>query len=371
MLEKDATKINIHVIGVGGCGGNAISNMSSTSAHSTIRFSSINTDISALNQCQNLSHKQSQEHSTKHEVVLIGEHTTKGFGAGANPDVAKHAAEHSIELLKALIADDTLIIVIAGLGGGTGSGATSVLLDLASEMGIDALCFVTLPFKSEGDKRKEIAYYALEEIKRKANATLVLSNDALITALDATVGIISAFRHCDTQMQRIVESIITMLTSTGYINVDINDFSHILSLEGDTALGVGVAHSDETLCDALTHALKNPLVQTNHIKGTQGVIVQLSCQQEPSLAMYESMLAELQTLIDSSRALIISGVTISEELPHFAEVLVIATGIPPDAQSEPTSEKIVEMKRPRLSQPYNGKSEYLDTPTFVRLKGKG
>ena len=132
MWEKDATKINIHVIGVGGCGGNAISNMSSASAHSTIRFSSINTDISALNQCQNLSHKQSQEHSTKHEGVLIGEHTTKGFGVGANPDVAKHAAEHSIELLKALIADDTLIIVIAGLGGGTGSGATSVLISTIS-----------------------------------------------------------------------------------------------------------------------------------------------------------------------------------------------------------------------------------------------
>ena len=359
MLDKDATKINIHVIGMGGCGGNAISNMSSVSEHTTIRFSSVNTDISALNQCND------------HEVILIGEQTTKGFGAGADPEVARHAAEHSKAQLEALIADDTLIIVIAGLGGGTGSGATSVLLDLAASMGIDALCFVTLPFGAEGDKRTEIAYRALEDIKRKANATLVLSNDALVAALDETVGLLSAFRHCDTQMQRIVEAIITMLTSTGYINVDINDFSHILSLAGDTALGVGIAEGDDTLCDALSHALKNPLVQTNNIKGTQGVIVQLTCQQEPSLNMYESMLAQLQSLIDSTQALIISGVTISDSLPHFAEVLVIATGIPSALQSEPVSEKIVEMKRPRLSQPCNGKGEYLDTPTFVRLKGKG
>jgi cell division protein FtsZ len=314
--ETESKEIHIHVIGVGGCGGNAITTMASLCQHTNIRFTSINTDISALHQCNN------------HEVLLIGEATTKGYGAGADPQVAHSAARQSEEALSALIENDTIIIIIAGLGGGTGSGATPVLLDIAKKKSIDVMCFVTLPFKSEGSKRQEIALNALEEIKVAANATLVLSNDSLVAALNETVGLLSAFRHCDTQMHRIVEAIITMLTKTGYINVDINDFSHILSLEGNTALGVGVAEDGNGLCDALTHALTNPLVDEQSIAGAQGVIVQLTCKEEPSLVMYEEMLATLQLLIESSRALIITGVTVSPELPHFAEVLVIATGIP-------------------------------------------
>ncbi|WP_269520382.1 cell division protein FtsZ [Alteromonas sp. BMJM2] len=314
--ETKSKEINIHVIGVGGCGGNAITNMAGLCQHSNIRFTSINTDISALHQCNN------------HEVLLIGEATTKGYGAGADPQVAYNAALQSEEALSTLIENDTIIIIIAGLGGGTGSGVTPVLLDMAKKNNIDVMCFVTLPFKSEGSKRKEIALTALQEIKAAANATLVLSNDSLMAALNETVGLLSAFRHCDTQMHRIVEAIITMLTKTGYINVDINDFSHILSLEGNTALGVGVAEDGSLLCDALTHALENPLVDDQSIIGAQGVIVQLTCKEEPSLAMYEQMLATLQNLIESSRALIITGVTVSAELPHFSEVLVIATGIP-------------------------------------------
>lgn len=318
--ETKSKEINIHVIGVGGCGGNAITNMAGLCQHSNIRFTSINTDISALHQCNN------------HEVLLIGEATTKGYGAGADPQVAYNAARQSEEALSTLIENDTIIIIIAGLGGGTGSGATPVLLDIAKKNNIDVMCFVTLPFKSEGSKRKEIALTALKEIKAAANATLVLSNDSLMAALNETVGLLSAFRHCDTQMHRIVEAIITMLTKTGYINVDINDFSHILSLEGNTALGVGVAEDGSLLCDALTHALENPLVDDQSIIGAQGVIVQLTCKEEPSLAMYEQMLATLQNLIESSRALIITGVTVSAELAHFGEVLVIAAGIPVASQ---------------------------------------
>lgn len=356
-LEK--AEINIHVIGIGGCGGNAITNMAQICQHKNLRFSSINTDISALQQCKN------------HEVLLIGENTTKGFGAGADPLVAREAAEQSEDALRTLIEGDTLLIIVAGLGGGTGSGAAPVLLDIAKENNISAMCFVTLPFKSEGARRKDIAFHALEEIKQKANATLILSNDSLIAALDETVGLLSAFRHCDTQMHRIVEAIITMLTSTGYINVDINDFSHILSLEGDTALGVGIAEDNSSLCNALTHALENPLVEAQSIAGTKGVIVQLTCQEEPSLAMYEEMLARLQVLIEGSSALVISGVTVSPELPHFAEVLIIATGIPKQQLHDTSEEKIVPMK-PSLSSAHSAKDTgYLDIPTFVRLQGKG
>lgn len=359
MHNLETADINIHVIGIGGCGGNAITNMAEICKHTNLRFSSINTDISALHQCKN------------HEVLLIGENTTKGFGAGADPVVAREAAEHSEEALRTLIEGDTLIIIVAGLGGGTGSGAAPVLLDIANEYDINVMCFVTLPFKSEGSKRKDIAYHALEEIKQKANATLVLANDSLIAALDETVGLLSAFRHCDTQMHRIVEAIITMLTSTGYINVDINDFSHILSLEGDTALGVGIAEDNHSLCDALTHALENPLVEAQSIAGTQGVIVQLTCQEEPSLAMYEEMLARLQVLIEGSSALVISGVTVSPELPHFGEVLIIATGIPKQHQGVSSEEKVVPMKQPASLSSSAKDTGYLDIPTFVRLKGKG
>ena len=350
--------INIHVIGVGGCGGNAVSNMASLCSHENIRFSSVNTDIAALHRC------------TNHEVVLIGEATTKGYGAGADPDVASNAAIQSKDALVTLIKDADLIIIIAGLGGGTGSGATPILIDLAKESDIDVMCFVTLPFKAEGGKRSDIARNALETIRSKANATLVMSNDSLLSALDETVGLLSAFRHCDTQMHRIVEAIIVMLTNTGYINVDINDFSHILALEGDTALGVGIAEGDSSLSAALKHALENPLVDKQNIIGAQGVIAQLTCREEPSLAMYEEMLATLQSLVDGPQTLIITGVTLSPELPHFGEVLVIATGVPSKAQNFEQEKNVIPMKQAPVPGSSKKDAAYLDIPAFVRLQGR-
>ncbi|AEA97708.1 cell division protein FtsZ [Alteromonas mediterranea] len=351
-------QINIHVIGVGGCGGNAVSNMASLCSHENIRFSSVNTDIAALHRC------------TNHEVVLIGEATTKGYGAGADPCVASDAAIQSKDALKALIEDADLIIIIAGLGGGTGSGASPILIDLAKESDIDVMCFVTLPFKTEGGKRSDIARNALETIRSKANATLVMSNDSLLSALDETVGLLSAFRHCDTQMHRIVEAIIVMLTNTGYINVDINDFSHILSLEGDTALGVGIAEDDSSLSKALKHALENPLVDKQNIIGAQGVIAQLTCREEPSLAMYEEMLATLQSLVDGPQTLIITGVTLSPELPHFGEVLVIATGVPSTIQNFEQEKNVIPMKQASVPGSSKKDAAYLDIPAFVRLQGR-
>ncbi|MDB2330397.1 cell division FtsZ family protein [Alteromonas sp.] len=358
MQSLETKEISIHVIGIGGCGGNAISNMAGVCQHDNIRFTSVNTDISALHHCKN------------HEVFLIGESTTKGYGAGANPQVACEAAFHSEEALKTLIEDDTIVILIAGLGGGTGSGATPVLLDIAKKNNIDVMCFVTLPFKSEGGKRKDIADTALEEIKAKANATLVLSNDSLIAALDETVGLLSAFRHCDMQMHRIVEAIITMLTETGYINVDINDFSHILSLEGNTALGVGVARDAQSLGDAVRHALENPLVNDQRIAGAQGVIVQLTCKDEPSLAMYEDMLAILQDMIADPLTLIISGVTVSPELPCFGEVLIIATGIPLQLRKGDAEGNVISMESAIPYTAYKQEAGDFDIPAFVRMQNK-
>jgi len=358
MHSLETNEINIHVIGIGGCGGNAISNMAGVCQHDNIRFTTVNTDISALHQCKN------------HEVFLIGESTTKGYGAGANPQVAYDAAYHSEEALKTLIETDTIVIIIAGLGGGTGSGATPVLLDIAKKNNVDVMCFVTLPFKSEGGKRKIIADTALEEIKAKANATLVLSNDSLVAALDETVGLLSAFRHCDMQMHRIIEAIITMLTETGYINVDINDFSHILSLEGNTALGVGIAHDADSLGDAVRHALENPLVNDQSIVGAQGVILQLTCKDEPSLVMYENMLAILQGLIEDSLALIISGVTVSPELSHFGEVLIIATGIPLQSQESDSNENVIPMESAIPYTAYDKEAGDFDIPAFVRMQNK-
>lgn len=359
MFDIAKKEINIHVVGIGGCGGNAVSNIAVNTTEPNLRFTLVNTDVAALNQ------------QTEHQILLIGEQTTRGFGAGADPEEARQAAIESKDLLFDLIREDTVLIIIAGLGGGTGSGATSVLLDIANDADLNTLCFVTLPFTAEGKQRNEIAEKALVDIKSKANATLVMSNDALIAALDKTVGLLSAFKHCDLHMQRVVSALITMLTSTGYINVDINDFSHILSLQGNSALGVGVADSDDTLSDALLNAVQNPLVKATSISGAKGVIVQLTCQQEPSLLTYENMLAELQNQLDDTGSLIISGVTIEPELPHPFEVLVVATGIPgqeSNAIAQPESDNVITLGSANTKQ--HDKQSYLDIPAFVRQKEK-
>lgn len=318
---KELTKINpellITVVGIGGCGCNTINMLHENNLSDRINLIAVNTDLAALNSI-NVANK-----------ILIGEHLTNGYGAGSDPAIGLQAAKESEELLKNAIGDSDVIIITAGFGGGTGTGASPLVAQIARELNINCLAIVTLPFESEGIMRMDYAIQGIEDIKEPIHAYITLSNDLLLKGLGASIGLFSAFNQSNEVLKNLLVSLTQMLTETGHVNIDKNDFSTILSYEGESILGVGKADSEEQAFEALDQALNNPLVSIADIDTAQGIIFQFFCKNEPKLSTYNGLVDHIRTKISNKSVLIVPGVTLDSNLSSEIEILIIASGINP------------------------------------------
>lgn len=307
--------ILITVVGIGGCGCNTVNMLHENSASDNVNLIAVNTDLAVLN------------HINVESKILIGEDLTNGYGAGADPAVGLKAAQESEELLKDAIKDSDVVIITAGFGGGTGTGASPLVAKIARELDISCLAIVTLPFESEGKMRMDYALQGMDEIKEPVQAFITLSNDLLLKGLGESIGLFSAFKESNNVLKNLVYSLVQMLTQTGLINVDKNDFSRILSFEGESILGVGKADNEESYLDALDQALNNPLVSIAEIDSAKGIIIQIVCREEIKLTTYEDIPKQIKTKLANSSALIVIGVTLDPTLESAIEILLIASGI--------------------------------------------
>jgi cell division protein FtsZ len=308
-------EILITVVGIGGCGCNTINMLYENGLSQQVNLIAVNTDLAALNTLQ------------VENKILIGENLTKGYGAGSNPEVGLQAAEESKELLTNAIENSDIVIITAGFGGGTGTGASPFVARIARELNINCLAIVTLPFESEGQVRMDFALKGVSQIKAPIHAYMMLSNDLLLKGLGQSVGLFSAFNQSNDVLKNLLVSLVQMLTETGYVNVDKNDFSSILSYEGESILGVGKAETEELAFDALDQALKNPLVSIANIDSAKGIIFQLFCRSEPKLSTYNGLIAHLREQITNKSVLIVPGVTLDPNLSSEIEILIVASGI--------------------------------------------
>ncbi|TYK66935.1 cell division protein FtsZ [Colwellia echini] len=311
----------ITVVGIGGCGCNTVNMLHENNLSGQVNLIAVNTDLAALNSI-NVEKK-----------ILIGENLTNGYGAGADPDIGFQAAQESEELLRNAIMDSDIVIITAGFGGGTGTGASPLVAKICRELKINCLAIVTLPFESEGQKRLDYALQGIDDIKEPIHAYITLSNDLLLKGLGESVGLFSAFNQSNEVLKNLLIALVQMLNETGYVNVDKNDFSTILSYEGESILGVGKANSEEEAFDALDQALNNPLVSIANIDTAKGIIFQLFCKSEPKLSTYNGLIDHIRTKITNRSVLIVPGVTLDPNLTSEIEILIIGSGI--------TSEKTV------------------------------
>jgi len=305
----------ITVVGVGGCGCNTINMLHENGLSEQVNLIAVNTDLAALNTLQ------------VEQKILIGENLTKGYGAGSNPEVGLKAAQESEELLINAIKNSDIVIVTAGFGGGTGTGASPLVCRIARELNINCLALVTLPFESEGKTRMDFALQGIEKIKEPVHAYITLSNDLLLKGLGKSVGLFSAFNQSNDVLKNLLISLVQMLTETGYVNVDKNDFSSILSYEGESILGVGKAEKEELAFEALDQALNNPLVSIANIDTAKGIIFQLFCKSEPKLSTYNGLIEHIREKISNKSVLIVPGVTLDPALSSEIEILIVASGI--------------------------------------------
>ena len=308
---KIETIARIKVAGVGGSGHNAIHRMI-TSGLQGVEFVAINTDAQALH------------HSKAHQKVQIGKQTTRGLGAGMNPEVGKQAAEENREELKEALSGTDMVFITCGLGGGTGSGAGPVVAEVAREEGVLTVAVVTKPFAFEGIRRREIAEKALEELKEHVDSIIVIPNDRVLQIIDKKTSLLDAFRTVDDVLRQGVQGIADLVTMPGLINVDFADVKSIMADSGSALMGIGRASGENRAVEAAKQAIDSPLLELS-IDGAKGVLFNVTGGKD--LGMYEvDEAAKIITKSVDSDAKIIFGSVIDDAMSDELRITVIATG---------------------------------------------
>ena len=309
----------IKVVGVGGCGNNAVDYMIERNIHG-VDFISVNTDLQSL--------KKSQANN----IVQIGLHLTKGLGSGARPDSGKQAAIEDKEKLKDSIKDADMLFITAGMGGGTGTGAAPVIAEIAKELGILTVAVVTKPFSFEG-KRNQIAEEGLKELRNYVDSLIVIPNEKLMNVLGADVTFINAFSAANEVLYNSVSGISDIINHTGLINVDFSDVKTVMAEMGSAIIGSGVFEGDNRAVKAAQLAINSPLLENIELKNAKGILVNISASSSFKMKEYIDVMNEVKS-ITANDATVIVGNVIDDELENKIKVTIVATGLDDNYISE-------------------------------------
>lgn len=308
----NTTFAKIKVIGVGGGGGNAVNSMISSDRIHGVEFIAINTDAQALL-------------TSKAETKLqIGSNFTKGLGSGADPDVGRAAAEESYDKLKDLLFDTDMVFITAGMGGGTGTGASPIIAEIAKESGALTVAVVTKPFTFEGTRRMKTAEEGIAGLKESVDTLIVIPNQRLMDVIDKKMTLLDAFKLADNVLGQGVQGISDLITVPGLINVDFADVKTIMTDSGSALMGIGEASGENRAATAARMAVASPLLEVS-IDGAKGILFNIIGGTD--LTMTE--VSDASTIIANAadpEANIIFGATINEELGSKIQISVIATG---------------------------------------------
>lgn len=313
LLEfEEMNHARILVIGAGGGGGNAINTMISSNLDG-VEFVAANTDLQALD--ANLA-------STK---IQLGDHLTKGLGAGANPEVGRKSAEESMQLIADTVAGADMVFVTAGMGGGTGTGAAPVIAQIARECGALTVGVVTKPFSFEGKKRRRQADAGIEALQHATDTLIVIPNNRLLAMVGQNTSMIDAFKKADEVLLNAVQGISDLMTVPGLINVDFADVRTIMSGMGRALMGSGASVGKRRALEAAEMAISSPLLEDVNIDGATGILINITGG--PDLTLFE--VNEASTLIQEAAhedANIIFGSVIDANVGDEVRITVIATG---------------------------------------------
>jgi cell division protein FtsZ len=305
------TFARIKVIGVGGAGGAAINRMIEAGVDG-VEFIAINTDAQALH------------YSKATTKIHIGTETTRGLGAGADPNAGQKAAEESYEEIKAAIEGADMVFITIGAGGGTGSGAGHIVAKIAKDSGILVVGFATKPFAFEGEKRRINADAAITNLRRSVDTLIIIPNDRLLQTIDRSTPILQAFKVADDVLRQGVQGISDLITVHGLINLDFADVKAVMSNAGSALMGIGRASGDNRAVEAAQEAVESPLLEVS-IDGARGILFNVIGGND--MSMHEiNTVAETITASADPKANIIFGATINPALDGEVIVTVVATG---------------------------------------------
>lgn len=312
-LEKvENTGAKIKVIGVGGCGCNAVNNMISASLKG-VDFLSCNTDIQTL------------KSSLSPNRVQIGTKLTRGLGAGGDPEVGKSAAQESEQEIRAAIDGADMVFITAGMGGGTGTGASPIVARVARDMGALTVGVVTKPFPFEGKRKMRQAETGEKELSEHVDALIVIPNNRLLSMAGKNVPMLQAFKMADDILTNAVRGISDLINNTGLVNVDFNDVRAVMIEKGKALMGIGYGSGEGRAQESAQAAISSPLLEDMDIQGAKGLLINITSGED--ITMDE--IHEASTLIQSAAhedANIIWGVVIDESMHEQMAITVVATG---------------------------------------------
>ncbi len=320
--KKDDKRVKTAIIGVGGGGSNAVDNMINAGVKVDM-FMAINTDYQALRV------------SKAEKRIQIGSGLTDGFGAGANFEVGRQAAEACKNTLSMLIKDMNLVFITAGMGGGTGTGAAPVIAEIAHELGILTIAFVTTPFKFEGAVRERNAQIGIANLRKFVDAIIVIPNERLASvAKDMNMTTQSAFQYADDVLRQGVQATTDLIANPGRVNVDFADIRTILTKGGDTIMGIGRAGGSNRAIEAVKKAVNNAVLGTS-IEGATRAIINVEGKEVKMDEIANAV--ELIRGVCAKDANIIFGTAFVPELKDEIQVTVIATGFNKQGVENPAS----------------------------------
>jgi len=311
-LYRQKLMVSIKVIGVGGAGGNAVNSIIESGCQG-VSFIVANTDAQAL------------ELSKAQHKIQIGVKSTKGLGAGANPEVGKRAAEEDLEKIMDVINGADIVFVVGGMGGGTGSGGLPVIARALRERNILCIAIVTRPFLFEGKRRAHIAEAAIEKLKNDVDTLIIVPNQKLLEVVDQQVSMIDAFGMInDGVLSQSVRGLSDIITNPGHINVDFADIRTIMKDRGLAVMGTGKARGEGRARQAALAAISSPLLENMSVVGAHGVLFNITGGK--NLGLHE--ISEAASVVYEQAhedANIIIGSVINEELDDEVIVTIIAT----------------------------------------------
>ena len=306
------TFAKIKVLGIGGGGNNAIDSMIDSGQIKGVEFVAVNTDAQTLLKC-------------KAETKLqIGNKLTRGLGSGANPKIGKEAAEESRDKIQELLFDSDMAFITCGMGGGTGTGASSVIAEIAKEAGALTVAVVTKPFLFEGTRRMVTADEGIENLKGKVDTQIVVPNQRLMDVIDKNLTLIEAFRMADSVLSQGVQGISDLITTAGLINVDFADVKSVMSDAGTALMGVGQGVGENRAQTAARTAISSPLLETS-IEGAKGMLFNIVGGSDVTMSEVNQA-SEIISKAADADANIIFGASIDDSLVDQIKITVIATG---------------------------------------------
>ncbi|MFP5403228.1 MAG: cell division protein FtsZ [Gammaproteobacteria bacterium] len=327
LMDVDTQDAVIKVIGVGGCGGNAVDHMIASGLNG-VEFIAINTDAQAL--ARNQARVQLQ----------LGNAVTKGLGAGANPDIGREAALEDRERIAELIDGADMLFITAGMGGGTGTGAAPVVAEVAKELGILTVAVVTKPFLFEG-KRVRAANAGIEALARHVDSLIIIPNEKLMQVLGDDVSMLDAFKAANNVLHGAVGGIAEVINCPGLVNVDFADVRTVMSEMGMAMMGSAEANGDNRARIAAEQAVASPLLEDVNLAGARGVLVNITASSTVKMREIHEVMNTIKSFT-AEEATVIVGQVIDDSMEDALRVTMVATGLgSPVARAQPKPVQIV------------------------------